>query len=367
VRRPSPLAPIRSFYQRHELAWDLLFFLAGFVFDIFATRHGVDHPTIILQQVIYLIVIAGILYVGFLREVRPDAPRLSPRLERLWSYRGLALHFCLGTLMNLYSIFFLMSASLFSSAVFVALLFGTIVLNELRTVRRRGVPIKVGLYAICVFCFWSFIIPLAFGRVGLLPFLLSFAATLAVLAAFYRLLRLRLAAHELRYRLLLPALSVTTCFLALYLVGLIPPVPIAAKRLGIYHQVERRGDEYVLFHQRPWWKWWQSGDQTFIAQPGDKLSVFVAIFSPARFDDTVFVRWLFRDHGRWTGSDRVPIHIFGGRQGGFRGFVTKQNYDAGDWRVNVETGDGREIARLYFTVTKIAEIDPGRVLVSETY
>jgi hypothetical protein len=362
VLQHPPLTRIRSFYERHELAWDLLFFTAGFVFDIFATRHGVDHPLMIVQQVIYLFMIGGILYVDFLREVRPEETRFSPSLERLWSYRGLPLHFCLGTLMNLYSIFFLMSASLFSSAVFVALLFVTIVVNELRTVRRRGVHIKVGLYVICVFCFWSLMVPLVFGRVGLLPFLISFAATLGTLAAFYRLLRRRLAPHELRYRLLLPGVSVTTCFLVLYLAGLIPPVPIAARRLGIYHQVERRGDDYVLFHERPWWKIWQSGDQTFIARPGDKLYVFVAIFSPARFDDTVFVRWLVRDQGRWIGSDRVAIHITGGRQGGFRGFATKQNYREGDWRVNVETGDGR-----YFTVTNAADVDPARVLVSETY
>ena len=364
---PGWRARVRRTYERHELTWDLVFFAAGFVFDMIATREGVDHAVMIVQQVTYLCVIGGILYADFLREARPDEMRFSPQLERLWAYRGLVLHFCLGTLMNLYSIFFTMSASLSSSALFVALLFGAVVLNELRAVRRRGVNIKVGLYVICVFCFWSLMIPLALGHVGLLPFLGSFAATLAVLAVFYFLLRRRLALAELWRPLLMPGLSVTACFLALYLAGLIPPVPIAAKKLGVYHQVEKRGDEYVLFHERPRWKFWQSGDQDFVAQPGDRVYVFVAVFSPARFDDTVFVRWLFRDEARgWKGADRIPIHITGGRKGGFRGFASKQNYPEGDSRVSLETRDGREIARLYFTVTK-AGADPARVLMSETY
>src|SRR5262245_44179608 len=33
----------RGTYRRHRLAWDLAFFAAGFVFDVFAASAGVDH------------------------------------------------------------------------------------------------------------------------------------------------------------------------------------------------------------------------------------------------------------------------------------------------------------------------------------
>ena len=89
--------------------------------------------------------------------------------------------------------------------------------------------------------------------------------------------------------------------------------------------------------------------------------------APTRFDDTVFVRWSFRDRtSTWQDSDRIPIRITGGRESGFRGVATKENYAAGAWRVIVETRDGREIARLRFTISTRAP-NPARVFVTTVY
>jgi hypothetical protein len=156
-------------------------------------------------------------------------------------------------------------------------------------------------------------------------------------------------------------------FLVLYFIGLIPPVPIAAKKLGVYQDVKRQGDIFVLKQERPKSRIWQRENRTFIARPGDKVNIFVAVFSPANFDDTVFVRWLFHDpSGGWQPADRVPIHIVGGRREGFRGTVSKENYRPGDWRVSIETKDDREIARLYFTIIEAAP-DPDRLWTTEIY
>ena len=352
---------------RHLLKWNLLFFVAGFAFDVFATRAGVDHTLMIVQQVVYLAIIGGILYVDFVRDAQPEALPMPRWIERLWQYRSLVFHFCLGTLMNLYSIFFLMSASLFSSIAFVVILFGAIVLNELQAVRRRGLDVKVAFYVLCIFCFWSLLIPIVLHSISRLTFLLSFAATLAVLAGFMSALRRRIGRAPLVRRLLSPGLAVSVLFLLMYMIGLIPPVPIAARTLGVYHRVERAGEEFRLFYEPSWWRPWRSDDRRFVAEPGDAVHVFFAIFAPTRFDDTVFVRWSFLDRtSRWQDSDRIPIRITGGRETGFRGVATKENYVAGDWRVIVETRDGREIARLRFTITK-AEATPERVFKTEVY
>jgi len=360
-------ARARALYERHELKWHLLFFAAGFAFDIIATGEGIDHPLIIAQQVLYLLVIGAILYVDFIREVRPGGLTFSPRLESLWAYRGLLLHFCLGTLMNVYSIFFLMSASFSSTIVFVLLLAAAIVLNEMPVVRRRGVDVKIGLFVLCVFCFWSLLVPLVIGRVSRLTFAISFGGTLAVLWLLHRLLRKRVSEPDLRRRLHMPGLSVSACFLVFYLIGLIPPVPIAAKKFGVYHNVEVQDGTYVLTRERRWLRFWDSGDQRFRAEPGDKIFVFVAVFSPSRFDDVVYVRWQYRDpRAGWKDSDRIPIRITGGRRGGYRGWTAKQNYTDGDWRVRLETRDGREIAHLKIAV-KSVPANPERTLVSERY
>ena len=350
---------------RHLLKWNLLFFIAGFVFDII-TLAGVDHTLLIVQQIVYLVVIGAILYVDFVRDAQPEALPMPRWIERLWQYRSLVFHFCLGTLMNLYSIFFMMSASLFSSIVFVVILFGAVVMNEMHRV-RRGLDVKVAFFVLCIFCFWSLLIPILLHSISRLTFLVSFVATLAILTGFAMALRRRIGQTSLVRRLLGPGLAVSVLFLLMYMIGLIPPVPIAARALGVYHRVERVGDEFRLSYVPSWWRVWQSDDRRFVAEPGDAVHVFFAIYAPTRFDDTVFVRWSFRDRtSDWQDSDRIPIRITGGRENGFRGVAIKENYDAGAWRVIVETRDSREIARLRFTITK-AEADPERVFATEVF
>jgi hypothetical protein len=57
----------------------------------------------------------------------------------------------------------------------------------------------------------------------------------------------------------------------------------------------------------------------------------------------------------WQTTDKIPLRVTGGRVGGYRGHASKGNYTAGDWRVAVETTDGREIGRIPFTIVQSDE------------
>jgi hypothetical protein len=75
--------------------------------------------------------------------------------------------------------------------------------------------------------------------------------------------------------------------------------------------------------------------------------VYAAVYSPSRFSDQVILHWLYRDPRQgWLTSDRIPMQISGGRDGGYRGYAYKSNYTPGDWRVQIETTDGSEIGRI---------------------
>ena len=103
-----------------------------------------------------------------------------------------------------------------------------------------------------------------------------------------------------------------------------------------------------------------------MARPGDKIYYYAQIYSPARFSDQIYIRWLFKDPKMgWQKTDRIPLQITGGRKEGFRAMATKANYQPGEWRIQVETDLGHEISRIGFQVTLDTSQDPRAFTVIE--
>jgi len=347
---------LRLAQNEREVA--VVFFTGGFLFDIF-TVGRIDSWIIIGQQALYLAAVMAVLMHMFLAQGAPaPEPAGQPRLW-IWyyEYRSAAIHFALGTLLNLYAIFFFKSSSLLVSFGFLAFLVVLLVANESRRFKALGLPVKFALLGLCWLAFAAIVVPIAAGSIGLGVFLLSMlAGTLPLAAAAWWIRRRRPGLFALaRRQILLPLAIVLLGFLGFYLARLIPPVPLSIPFIGVYHSVERTPQGYVLAHEKPWWRFWQHGDQDFRAQPGDRVFVFFRIFSPARFADRVRMRWYWEPGGRgWLLQDSIPIDIVGGREEGFRGYGFKANYQPGRWKVQVETEDGREIGRVYFALESVA-------------
>jgi hypothetical protein len=152
-----------------------------------------------------------------------------------------------------------------------------------------------------------------------------------------------------------PALGVQVLLLLLYVLRLIPPVPLSLREIGIYHGVERQADgSYRVSYVTPsFWKFWQDDDSEFLWRPGDR-STFFRVFAPRGFRDEIRVAWLYQQPGRgWTPAGDLPIAVTGGRDGGYAGVSYKQTALPGAWRVVVRSIDGREIGRQTFTVRAV--------------
>jgi hypothetical protein len=145
---------IAEFREKHETKLDILFFIGGFVFDAWMVA-APDELFSVFQQMAYLVLIATFIHYEMLYRLMKWRP--GPFVSRVWPYRNLALHFLLGTLLNVYSIFYIKSASLFSSLIFLLVMLGIILANELPFVKKANLGMKVALHAICLFSFLSFI------------------------------------------------------------------------------------------------------------------------------------------------------------------------------------------------------------------
>ncbi|MGQ0546352.1 MAG: DUF2914 domain-containing protein [Betaproteobacteria bacterium] len=328
---------LRLRYAQNERAVAVVFFAAGFVFDI-VTVGRIDAWLTIAQQAAYLGVISFALIQMLLEEGQP------PREGRWFRWRSAVVHFLLGALLNLYTIFFFKSSSLAVSFAFLAFLVALLLANETPRFKALGLSFKFALLSLCLLSFAAAMLPIAAGSIGLAVFLASMALGAAPLAC----AGWRLRGRGGRQKVLVPLGMVLVAFLAAYLFRVIPPVPLSIPFIGIYHGVERTPEGFRLAHERPWWRFWHNGDQHFRAQPGDRVYVFFRVFSPARFSDQVLLRWHRRSPGGWSLQDTIPIRIVGGREEGFRGYGFKGNYESGEWRIQVETTDGREIGRITF-------------------
>jgi hypothetical protein len=63
-------------------------------------------------------------------------------------------------------------------------------------------------------------------------------------------------------------------------------------------------------------------------------------------------------------ADRIPLKISGGREGGYRAYSFKQRLDPGDWRIDVESQDGRIIGRVSVKVLDQGEVQPSLTTVT---
>ncbi|HEY6241850.1 MAG TPA: DUF2914 domain-containing protein [Burkholderiales bacterium] len=351
---PGAIGRLKLYYERNEQKIAILSFICGFFFDILSVDR-VDSWLAIGQQVLYLAVILAALTQMFLEEGKPSPEPGSMFVLRRWyhQYRTALVHFFLGTLLNVYTIFFFKSSSLLVSFSFLAFLVFLLWANESARVKSLGLPFKFTLLSLCVMCFSANIVPMFVGSIGLVVFLISMLAGCLPLLGVTWWIRRRSPDlfPRARRQVLVPLGGVLIGFLVFYFFRLIPPVPLSIPFIGVYHAVEKTQDTYRLSHERPAWRFWQHGDQEFLAQPGDKVYVFFRIFSPTRFSDQVQMRWYWKDDTRgWISQDAIPIKIVGGRAEGFRGYGFKSNYQPGEWKVQVETTDGREIGRVYFNL-----------------
>ncbi|MEK7691483.1 MAG: DUF2914 domain-containing protein [Bdellovibrionota bacterium] len=359
--KPPSLELVRYWLRRYHHWTPLGAFVAGFLFDIVSLGR-IDSWDTIAQQVLYLLICSALVgkelvdSLSVIGEVgaAEDLNRAAAFFQR---HRFTIAHFFLGSLLSSFTLFFFKSASALSSLVFVVVLSGLLVLNELTPMEKRPVLVRLFLLYLCYTCFLIYLVPMILGRLGLFPFLLALSAAFGVGVAHYYALRRWLPAGPatgLR-NFILPNGVIGGAFLILYLLELIPPIPLSAQYLGIFHDVRKTDGRYELVSQRPWWRFWHRGDQLYFQRPGDKLFVFARIFSPTRFHDTVKIRWLKHEekHG-YVGQDAIPIEIAGGRTEGFRGYAFKNNFSPGHWRVKIETVDGREIGRIGFEVRAAA-------------
>ena len=346
---------IRDWTKRYS---NVVFFVGGFFFDAF-TLIRIDSIMDLVLQSFYLLGITLIIMLHAYLE----AGRWQPQgwVARLWSFESEIIHFFYGGLLSAYVILYFKSTSLSRSIIFLVFVFILMLANEMPQIRRLRSLLRLGLYAFCLISYLNYLFPILIGRMGDWVFSLAWILSAGLIYMLIKKLAgLHLEPKKARVRLGWSPVLVLILVAVLYFNKWIPPVPLSIQYAGIFRNVEPQAGHYRLTYLKPpWTRFWQKSEHFFLAREGDRVYFFTRIFGPSRFEHRVFLRWELKDPrgNRWIRSDRIPIPIKGGRDQGYRGYAYKENYQPGEWRVEVETEDGRALGGVVFRIEQDPSVE----------
>ncbi len=307
-----------------------------------------------LLLVTYLSVVGtGIILINLREEGR--ASWLSPGAY-WWLF--VAVQFSFGGLFGRFLIYYSRSGSIFTSWPFLLLLAVLLIGNEFAKKYYTRLVLQVSFFFLCLFAFLIFFIPILVGKLGASIFFLSGFAALLIIYAFLRFLLFLIPMRTKPYWKTI-WVSIGSIFLtvnALYILNVIPPIPLSLRDAGIYHSVVRTALGYRASREAIPYSLFSIYD-TIHLRPGQSVYLYSSVFAPTNFDAYVVQQWQYYDYERkvWVDSSRIPFPIVGGQDRGYRGYTLKSNPTEGFWRVDIETVQGQIIGQIEFKVDLVDE------------
>lgn len=348
---PAPVRRLLAWYEHHPHLAPLFFFFGGVTWDALTLRR-IDYWVDNLFIGSYLLLLGAVIVLAVLVASGHLASRWARHFE---PWYPAAIQFLMGALFSAYVVYYVQSASLTTTSLFLLLLVALLVGNEFIHRRLLNLYLLFGLYYLLAFSFFVFFVPIVLRAMNYGTFLLGGLLAAALVVGILVFLRRR-GVFE-RARQFVVSVSVIAALFGLmnvfYLQDWMPPVPLAMRYGGVFHEVERQGDGYLLRYEEPsWTRFWVHSDRVFHHAEGDTVFAFAAIFAPTRLKKEIHHAWRYYDEaqGAWVTSDEMRYRVVGGRDGGYRGYTFKRNLRPGRWRVDVRTDDGKTLGRIRFEV-----------------
>jgi len=335
--------------------------VAGFVADNLVLLRRVDLWTSNLLLFSYLTIAAICIVVLNLIT--------TGRLRWKWILKATPIipvvaQFAFGGLFSGYLSLYSRSAAVAVSWIFVLIVAALVLSNERFFRQYIKFSFQISIFFTVLFSFLIFFLPVVFKSIGPYMFVLSGIVSLALIALFLRFIQYlmpELVARE-RTKLARIIAVIFVIFNILYFSNAIPPLPLALKEIGVYHNVVSTGTGgfRLTDELRPWYQGYLPLRPVFHRTPGQTAYVFAAVFAPSGLATDILHEWQRYDEKteEWITAASVRYPILGGRDGGYRGYSFFKNIPPGIWRVNVVTQYGQLIGRVSFTVEDVATAVP---------
>lgn len=358
-----PIKTVIAFAHQYERHLSAISMVGGYVFDSFAFGR-VDHISTHIVFVAYLAIAGGAIAVSHRLESRPPENQPSQRTRTILTA---VTQFALGCLLSGFCVFYLRSASLWSSWPYLLLLAGVFIGNEFFKAYTTRFTLSLLLYFFALFSYAILFVPVLIAMLGIIPFMISGVLALAVFWFYMDVLAWlgRERYRQVRMRILVGTLAIYAAMNLFYLMKVLPPLPLALADAGVYHSVKKVGTAYNVVEEPQPWTSRLGAPPVLHLKADEKPFLYASVFAPARVTTEIIHRWEWYDPAvrKWLPQSNVRFSINGGRDGGYRAYSFKNRARPGAWRVDITTGDGRALGRIRFAVVLS---DPPLPLVPKT-
>lgn len=346
----------RSFAETYAHFLPTAALIAGFITDSFTlTRPDSLFNNAIL---IFYLTLAGVgILILNLRREREETG------VSLWLL--VLIQFCFGSLASGLLVLYGRSGTLAGNWLFFLLLGSFLVGNEFARTRYAQVRAHLSGYFVLVLAYAALVGPIIANSMGAFVFVASTVGGLLVISL-YLLALFNFAPRVVKGHkrgVATAVLIIFSGFNVLYFFNFIPPVPLALKDAGVFHDARRlpSGNYAVSYEKAKWYELFRDTSARFHYRPGDDAYCFSSVFAPVGLSTSIIHRWEYNTENGWQTESRIPFSISGGRDTGYRGFTAEVNLREGEWRCNVETDNGLLIGRVTFeaVLSAVPELTEG--------
>lgn len=348
IRKSAAYLRAERWTKRYERLWVPLMLLLGLAVDV-AQYKALD----ITQQFALMAVYVALIAVSLLVNVSPRADDI--RVLRMFKLAApFALPLSIGALLSASLVFYWFGGAFSASWPVMIALAALMMSNEFLRDRFLSPTVQVGVFAFALFSISTIWSSFVFNSLEPRAFVLAGVVSTAFMVAFAFLLA---RVGELKNRLPHMLASVATVFVAMlgaYFLNVIPPIPLAIREAGIYHDVARVGGDYVRTGEDESWLAALLPGQTVHVTGDEALFAYVAVFAPADLSTTIVHKWQRYDavSRTWVTESAPSYSIAGGREDGYRGYSQKSHLSSGTWRVSVQTARGQTLGLIPFVVVR---------------
>ncbi|HEX7833820.1 MAG TPA: DUF2914 domain-containing protein [Thermoanaerobaculia bacterium] len=260
-------------------------------------------------------------------------------------YLNTVLQFFFGGIFSALFIFYFLSSSDLPGYLFVIGLAALLIGNEFLESAYSELTLSWAFFTLSAIMFFNFALAHLFHSVSTFWFYLGTLIAALLVVGLRQLSRHDSASIK-------PSIVLALLVLVLHFFNVIPPVPLVKKEILVAHDLRKEGNHYVGAIESPGWRFWRSSAPVFHRKAGERVYCFTSVFAPNGIETTIRHRWQRYDANReeWLEAGTVPVHIAGGRRGGYRALSYKSNATPGLWRVIAEAESGAAIGIVLFEV-----------------